>query len=165
MQIEANLAKKRAKRQSLTSIKKKSKDEEEKTDGDTKKAAEDAAAKADEEKKEPKEEKKEEGKEEAKEEKTSDKKSDKKTGKKEESEKKEETIAEAKARRLKEIAKMKVEDLIAKHKELDAHLKEQYATLEKILIDMNIKANFNPEIKRELEWAAGQIKLVLEATP
>ena len=49
---------------------------------------------------------------------------------------------------------MKVADLIAKHKELDTHLKEQFTALEKILIDMNIKANFNPEIKRELEWAA-----------
>lgn len=35
----------------------------------------------------------------------------------------EETIMEAKARRLREVARMKTEDLVKKHKELDEHLK------------------------------------------
>jgi len=138
----------------LTTLKKKAKDDEKEPPAETKpddaaKAIDDAVAKAD------KEEKKEEPANAA----------DDAEKKEDEEEKKEETVAEAKSRRLKEIAKMKVADLIAKHKELDSHLKDQFAELEKILVDMNIKANFNPEIKKELEWAAAQIKLVLEATP
>jgi hypothetical protein len=30
---------------------------------------------------------------------------------------------------------------------------------------MNIDANFNPEVKDELEWAATQIKKVLDEVP
>ena len=56
-------------------------------------------------------------------------------------------------------------DLVAKHKELDEHLKEQYKALEKTLMDMNIQANFDPSVKDELEWAASQIHKVLAAVP
>ena len=60
---------------------------------------------------------------------------------------------------------MKTVDLVAKHLEIDAHLKEQYTALESILVEMNIQANFDPEIKEDLEWAAEQIKIVLDAVP
>lgn len=120
--IEANLAQKRSMRaarknkkkaQSLITIKnkKKSKDDEGKAPAEV---VDEAAAKADAKTPE-KDAKKDDSKKE-------DAPAEGDEEKKEEAEKKEETVAEAKARRLKEIAKLKVADLIAKHKELDSHL-------------------------------------------
>lgn len=155
-QRKAQRSAKKQKKLSLTSIKKKSKGEDVPAElappADAKKDAAAAPAKDDAAAKdaapaakdgEKKDDKKEDAKDGAKDEKKDDKAKDgeeKKEQTPEEKDAQEEAAqklrdAEEAVRiaRFKEIAKTKVADLIKKHEDLDKHLKEQYANLEKIL--------------------------------
>lgn len=63
------------------------------------------------------------------------------------------------------FARQKVESIVSLFKELDANIKDEMLQLEKLLLDTNINADFDPESETDIAWVTTEIERILSEVP
>lgn len=72
---------------------------------------------------------------------------------------------EEKVKALEWYARQKVDELVAKAKEVDDHIKTHIKALEEILNAVNFNAEFDPNDAADLKWLESEVLKILEAVP
>ena len=73
--------------------------------------------------------------------------------------------SEEKVKALEWYARQKVDELVAKAKEVDDHIKTHIKALEEILNAVNFNAEFDPNDATDLKWLEGEVQKILNEVP